>query len=151
MIYGKLKLMIQANFGFLVLIHFPPLNLLMDYIGQKHNEKQYCLSFVFSPCVLTFHFILCRTINFHENHVSLALPGLGLWVIVFLWDVNMHCYNPSVSLLLFSFVFICTQIENSFVKTCSKCKNVALLWVYYCQKKKMFCKNFDDEIRNKVI
>lgn len=150
MIYGELKLMIQANFGFLVLIHFPPLNLLMDYIGQKHNEKQYCRSFVFSPCVLTFHFILCRPINFHENHVSLALPGLGLWVIVFLWDVNMHCYNPSVSLLLFSFVFICTQIENSFVKTCSKCKNVALLWVYYCQKK-MFCKNFDDEIRNKVI
>lgn len=147
MIYGQLKLTIQENFGFLVLINFPPLNLLMDYIGQKHNEKQYCLSFVFSPCVLTFHFILRRPINFHENHVSLALPGLGLWVIVFLWDVNMHCYNPS---LLFSFVFICTQIENSFVKTCSKCKNVALLWVYYCQKK-MFCKNFDDEIRNKVI
>lgn len=97
----------------------------MDYIGQKHNEKQYCLICIL-PCVLTFHFIPCRPLTPIKTHVSLALPGLRLWGIVFLWDVNMHCYIPLVSLLLFSFVFICTQTENSFVKTCSKCKNVAL-------------------------
>lgn len=85
MIYGELKLMIQAKFGFFVPIHFLRFNLLMDYVGQKHNEKQYCLSFIFSPLakVLTFHFIPCRPLTSIKPHVSLALPGLRLWGVVF--------------------------------------------------------------------
>lgn len=45
--------------------------------------------------------------------------------------------------------FYCIQTWSIFVETRYKRKNMALLWVYYCQK--MFCKNFDDDIRNKLL